>query len=210
MDKATLFLQNALAQAAGLLHQAGELLTSEGKACLLQIEITAFMLETRKSLSSLLAQPSPGATSKESVQSAPTAERIGQNWTSPLQMKGMNMSSQDGPAEDAGIPISPPEASGSCSAGGTMEPTQDPNALLEPFPWIFSNKSYLPRPPKSSEFLSLTYHTGQRLLVAKKAITSIIEMEAPQVGCTIFYNENTRDGDHVLEPIEDILKGLSE
>ena len=205
MDKTQLFLQNSLAKAAGLLFQAGELLTTGPDQCCLQMEITSFMLETRKSLFLLLQEQAGKATSKGSGQSAPIAEQIGQNWTSPPETKGMNMSSPDGPVEGAGTPISPPEASGNSSAGGTMEQTTPSPTQPDIFPLFSSSGNALPGHRKSSAFLSLTYHNGKKLLVAKDSIANILQADD---GCFIFYKGSPENPDSVMESFSYIEKEL--
>lgn len=205
MDQTQLFLQNSLAKAAGLLFQAGELLTTGPAQCCLQMEITSFMLETKKSLFLLLQEQAGKATSKGSVQSAPIAEQIGQNWTSPPETKGMNMSSPDGPAGNAGTPISPPEAFGNSSAGGTIE--QTPGWILPPKA-SFPDSCYgnaLPEPHKSSAFLSLTCSNGKKLLIAKASIANILQQDE---GCLIYYNGSPENPDSVMESFSYIEKEL--
>lgn len=205
MDQTQLFLQNSLAKAAGLLFQAGELLTLGPDQCCLQMEITSFMLETRKSLFLLLQEQAGKATSKGSVQSAPIAEASGQNWTSPPETKGMNMSSPDGPAGNAGAPISPPEAFGNFSAGGTMGQTNDWMSQPGYSPWASSGGNASPGHRKSSAFLSLTYHNGKKLLVAKDSIANILQAED---GCFIFYKGSPENPDSVMESFSYIEKEL--
>lgn len=196
MDPTQLLLQNLLAKAACLLHSAGELLTLGENQCLLKIEITSFMLGATRSLSSHLLRQGAEAILKESAQSAPTVERIGQNWTSPLLMKGTNMSSHDGPVGGAGTPTSPPEASGSSSAGGILElpPTSPPQPEI--FPHFSSPGNALPGHRKSSAFLSLTCSNGKKLLIAKASIANILQQDE---GCLIYYNGCPANPDEVLE-----------
>lgn len=205
MDQTQLFLQNSLAKAAGLLFQAGELLTTGPAQCCLQMEITSFMLETKKSLFLLLQEQAGKATSKGSVQSAPIAEQIGQNWTSPPETKGMNTPLPDGPAGNAGTPISPPEAFGNSSAGGTMEQI---NGWKLPPKASFPDSCYgnaLPEPHKSSAFLSLTCSNGKKLLIAKASIANILQQDE---GCLIYYNGSPENPDSVMESFSYIEKEL--
>lgn len=205
MDQTQLFLQNSLARAAGLLFQAGEFLTTGPAQCCLQMEITSFMLETKKSLFLLLQEQAGKATSKGSVQSAPIAEASGQNWTSPPETKGMNTPLPDGPAGNAGAPISPPEAFGNSSAGGTIEQI---NGWKLPPKASFPDSCYgnaLPEPRKSSAFLSLTCTNGMKLLVAKASIANILQQDE---GCLIYYNGNLEAPDSVMESFSYIEKEL--
>ena len=205
MDQTQLFLQNSLAKAAGLLFQAGELLTLGPDQCCLQMEITSFMLETRKSLFLLLQEQAGKATSKGSVQSAPIAEASGQNWTSPPETKGMNMSSPDGLVGNAGAPITPPEAFGNSSAGGTMEQTTPSSTPPDIFPLFSSSGNALPGARKSSAFLSLTCSNGMKLLVAKASIANVLQQDD---GCFIYYNGLPDTPDAVLESFSYIEKEL--
>ena len=80
-SKQELFLQNALAQAASLLHQTVTLLNkspSPVQLCLI-IEIQTFFLETKESLSLMMKQEQK-PPSKVSSGSAPTVQSPGLNW----------------------------------------------------------------------------------------------------------------------------------
>lgn len=206
MDRQQLFLQNSLAKAAGLLFQAGELLKNGPSQCLLQMEITIFMSETKKSLFELLSQEPPHkATSGESAQSAPIAGSAGQSWTSPPEKSALNTPSPAGPVVGAGTPTTPPEASGASSAGGTTEhpPTSDKPQPL--FPLLSSAGNSSPGARKSSAFLSLTYHNGKKLLVAKDSIANILQADD---GCFIFYKGSPENPDSVMESFSYIEKEL--
>lgn len=205
MDPTQLFLQNTLAKATSLLFQAGKLLEHGADQCCLQMEITSFMLETKKSLFLLLQEQAGKATSKGSGQSAPIAEQIGQNWTSPPETKGMNMSSPDGPAGNAGAPISPPEAFGNSSAGGTVGQTPDWMSQPGYSPWASSSGNASPEPRKSSAFLSLTCSNGKKLLIAKASIANILQQDE---GCLIYYNGSPENPDSVMESFSYIEKEL--
>lgn len=111
----------------------------------------------------------------------------------------------DGPAGNAGTPISPPEAFGNSSAGGTIEQI---NGWKLPPKASFPDSCYgnaLPEPHKSSAFLSLTYHNGKKLLVAKDSIANILQADD---GCFIFYKGNPENSDAVMESFSYIEKEL--
>ena len=80
-----LFLQNALAQAASLLHQTVTLLNKNptpGQLCLI-IEIQAYFSETRESLSLMLAQAAK-PQKRDSSGFAPIAQSPGLGWKEQL------------------------------------------------------------------------------------------------------------------------------
>lgn len=195
-----LFLQNSLAKAAGLLFQAGEHLVYGEDECLLKVEIASFMLETRKSLSALLASGGDSPTSRESAQSAQSAGNSGLASTSAAPKKDLNMQSPDGLAWSVPITptISPLGAFGSSSSGGI-----DPYPLHLRWPSLSSPPSLSEEKSssaqgKSSAFLTLTYAaTGKKLLVAKDSIANVLQLDE---GCNIFYKNGPADtADHVSE-----------
>ena len=190
-----LILQNSLAKAAGLLFQAGEFLTIGDKQCLLKIEIAAFMLETRKSLSTLLTRLSDYPTLEASGRSAPIVERRGLESTSPPPWKGPNMSLLDGPVGDATTPLSPPEQSGNSLSGGTIPPPSDLDRRSWAFPTNLSDERRYSERAKSSAYLSLTLSDKRKLLVAKSDISNIYQADD---GCIICYKSKP-EPDQVLE-----------
>lgn len=191
-----LFLQNSLAKAAGLLFQAGEHLVYGEAECLLKVEIASFMLETRKSLSTLLGRESAFPPSKESGPSAPTAGSSGVNLTSPPPTKEPNMQSPAGPANPVFPHTTPRDLLGNSWFGGTPQFPPIWTAPSLDSPKTFSPEKCSCAAPKSSAFLSLTCINGKKLLVAKSDISNIIQLDE---GCQIYYKGNPDTPDQVSE-----------
>lgn len=123
-DRRLLFLQNALATGAGLLFQAGETLGEVEhleRQCILKIEIAAWFLETRESLSAVLSEP---PEKRESSQSARPAETpgLGSNWVAPTL--GGNTSSPDGSVRNMEPTCKQGGPFGNSSSGGTGDSPQ--------------------------------------------------------------------------------------
>lgn len=117
MRKRELFLQNSLATGASLLYRVSQALAVEDREirCLLKVEIEAWFIEMRYSLSGELSREPPEDTDT----SAKPAAKSSLGWNSPPRE---NTPSSASPVRDTEPNTKPEEVSSNPSCGGMHGP----------------------------------------------------------------------------------------